>query len=822
MKLIELEIHETRGIRDLRLVPGGRNAVVWGPNGSGKSAVVDAIDFLLTGRISRLMGKGTGGITLPKYGPHVDHQPDEAIVKAVIELPGTGHRVTIQRCMAKPGTLSIEGARGPLLDKVLEIAKRGQHVLTRREILRYIAAEGSTRAEQIQELLDLREVEEIRKALVRVAGDLNKAVPGAQSQLTTARAAVSANIGEREYRSETVLAQINRCRQVLRGEPIDNLNPTSLKVTLAPLAAPGSSSVINKTLFAQNVSNIQLLISPEAVAAIEVTDRELQETLQRIRTNPMLLRDLARSELTTKGLGLLDETGACPLCDTPWAPGELRTYLEKRLENVSLATQYNSQIDALAGLLSRTVAGLIANLARIAEASRAIGAPERAAELGKWIADLQILGKMLVDPVQNYLPDRLNGKGVVSIVAPEHSQVVLAGTAAAIASSVPDSTPEQDAWDTLTRLEENLKALQHAEHNLLQAVRRAKAASALSESYQLARDAVLKRLYDGIKDRFVDLYRNLHGSDEDQFDAKLEPDGAALNLEVDFRGRGTHPPQALHSEGHQDSMGLCLYLALAEQLGQGMMNMIVLDDVVMSVDADHRRSLCGLLSSKFPDYQFVITTHDKTWATQLKSEGVVKTREYTEFYNWHVETGPLVNCEADLWDRIEVDLERNDVSAAAARLRRGSEEFFAAICDGLKAPVAFKLNGRWELGDFMPAAIGRYRELIKKAKQAAQSWADKDILQMLQELDSTSASIITRTQAEQWAVNANVHYNNWANFQTRDFVPLVQAFQDLYGLFVCSRCGAILRIASEGPTPVTVRCGCGQVNWSLTSKPKTS
>lgn len=821
MKLIELEIHETRGIRDLRLTPGGRNSVVWGPNGSGKSAVVDAIDFLLTGRISRLMGKGTGGITLPKYGPHVDHRPEEAIVKAVIELPGTGQRVAIQRCMAKPGTLSIEGTRGPYLDKVLEIAKRGQHVLTRREILRYITAEGSSRAEQIQELLDLREVEEIRKALVRVAGDLTKAVPGAQSQLTTARAAVSANIGEREYRPETVLAQINRYRQVLRGEPIGDLNPISLKVTLVPPAAPGSSSVINKTLFAQNVSNIQLLISPEAVAAIKATDRELQDMLQRIRTSPMMLRDLARSELTTKGLGLLDETGACPLCDTPWAPGELRTYLEKRLENVRLATQYNSQIATLAGSLSRTVAGLNANLSSIVAASRATDAVEAAAELGKWMNDLQTLGKMLVDPVQNYHPERLNANGILPIVAPVRLQSVLTETALAITSSIPDSTPEQDAWDTLTRLEENLKALQNAERSLSQAVLRAKAASVLYESYQLSRDAVLKRLYDGIKDRFVELYRDLHGSDEDQFDAKLEPDGAALNLEVDFRGRGTHPPQALHSEGHQDSMGLCLYLALAEQLGQGKMKMIVLDDVVMSVDADHRRSLCALLSSKFPDYQFVITTHDKTWATQLKSEGVVKTREYTEFYNWHVDTGPLVNCEADLWDRMKVDLERNDVPAAAARLRRGSEEYFATVCDRLEAQVPFKLSGRWELGDFMPAAIGKYRELVKKAKVAEQSWGYDGAFQMFQELDSVSAAIVTRTQSEQWGINASVHYNTWATLLNSDFQPIVEAFQDLFALFSCSQCGSLLRIAKEGPAPVAVRCACGKVNWNLTSKTKT-
>jgi recombinational DNA repair ATPase RecF len=54
MRILELEIKNVRGISDLLLKPEGRNILILGPNGSGKSSVVDAIDFLLTGRITRL------------------------------------------------------------------------------------------------------------------------------------------------------------------------------------------------------------------------------------------------------------------------------------------------------------------------------------------------------------------------------------------------------------------------------------------------------------------------------------------------------------------------------------------------------------------------------------------------------------------------------------------------------------------------------------------------------------------------------------------------------------------------------------------------
>src|SRR5579871_6670870 len=98
MRLLELEISNLRGIKSIVLKPDGGNFVVWGPNGSGKSAVVDAIDFLFTGKISRLIGEGTGGITLKVHGPHVDHEAEDAKVAGLVQINGHSEPIRIQRC----------------------------------------------------------------------------------------------------------------------------------------------------------------------------------------------------------------------------------------------------------------------------------------------------------------------------------------------------------------------------------------------------------------------------------------------------------------------------------------------------------------------------------------------------------------------------------------------------------------------------------------------------------------------------------------------------------------------------------------------------
>ena len=73
-----------------------------------------------------------------------------------------------------------------------------------------------------------------------------------------------------------------------------------------------------------------------------------------------------------------------------------------------------------------------------------------------------------------------------------------------------------------------------------------------------------------------------------------------------FYGRGMFPPNALHSEGHQDSMGLCLFMVLSEMLSKDHVQFILLDDVIMSTDLGHRKQLARKLVSDFGNRQIIL------------------------------------------------------------------------------------------------------------------------------------------------------------------------------------------------------------------------
>ena len=821
MKVLELEIHNVRGISHLLLKPDGKNLVVWGPNGSGKSAVVDAIDFLLTGRVSRLTGKGTAGISLNKHGPHIDHKPGEAIVRAIVRLPNMKDPIEIRRCMAHPNNLECNPS-APYLNSVMALARRGQHVLTRRDILKYITEEASTRAQEIQKLLNITEIEDIRKALVRVQNDFNRDLQAARSSVSTARGAANATVQGKIYQEDFIFQAVNKNREVLGGQPISSLRSKELKKGIKAPTVFSDDRSVKATLLERDIQNLTNVTLEQNQSQIAKNDEQLRALIVTVRSDPQLLDALSHLQLTEMGMALIDENGNCPLCGTHWPPDKLRKYLEQRLSKAQNAAQYMERITDLSTTISDFVNTTIASVQKVIAATKIADLKTEFQLLQSWLINLHELVTDLEAPLEKYPDPRFDMIQVQQMLAPADIIKILSQISSTIKRRYPEITMEQTSWDTLTRLEENLKVLENAEKNLKSAELNNQRARFLLASFLHARDNILGNLYEDIKDQFVSLYQRLHGNDEEKFTAKMEPEGAGLSFEVDFYGRGTHPPHALHSEGHQDSMGICLYLALAERLTGGLIDLVILDDVVMSVDADHRRQICHLFATSFPHRQFLITTHDRTWASQLKSEGVIGSKGLVEFYNWNIETGPEVQPEVDIWDKIEADLQRNDIPSAAARLRRGSEQFFGTVCDALQTSVLYKLNGRLELGDFLFPAMDKYRDLIKNAQWAAKSWDDSESRINLEEKDNIRSQIYKRTFAEQWAVNVNVHYNNWANFSIKDFRPVVEAFQDLYSLFICSNCGGMLSLATAGTSPVSVRCKCGKVNWNLTEKVGTN
>jgi len=178
IKIDKIEITEFRGIRNHVLDPKSASFAVYGKNGTGKSCVVDAIEFALTGNISRLSGKGTGEVSVKDHVPHVDsrNRPDKAKVKIWVSIPSLGKQATIERTVSDIKNPSITPTDDDVKQVFETIVNHPEFVLSRRELIKYILATPGDRSDEVQSLLRLNLVEDIRSALKKITNSEKKEV----------------------------------------------------------------------------------------------------------------------------------------------------------------------------------------------------------------------------------------------------------------------------------------------------------------------------------------------------------------------------------------------------------------------------------------------------------------------------------------------------------------------------------------------------------------------------------------------------------------------------------------------------------------------
>jgi hypothetical protein len=761
------------------------------------------------------MGRGTKGLSVAEHGPHVDKTkfPDAAFVELKLFLPKLGKSATITRKVSSPKKPKIVPAEPAILATLSEIADHPEVTLSRREILRFILIEPTKRSEEIQTILKLEEIGQTRGALNTAQNKVQTAHRVATSQVQSSREILQRHLQIATLHAVDLLEAVNKRRKILALPEIEKLTAdTHLD---AGLSAAGKSQEFNKQSALRDIK--ALADAAKEFAKLGATESAaIAADLSKLEADPDLLIALQRATFIEKGLELVDGP-ECPLCDHMWENEEyLRNHLKAKLAKSEEARKVQKALLDNASALSQHQVKLCGLLEQVNKIAAGRGETSFAQMITAWKEDLVAQGAKLatVDGIAG-LKDRLSSGW---LAVPKTFSKGFTALAEKI-DAVPDQTATMDAQTFLTTAQLRLGDYREAMRTNKAADIASKAAKAAYEVYCDVMEDELNKLYEDVQEDFSTFYRSINEDDESTFTAKLTPSEGKLDLNVNFYERGLFPPGAYHSEGHQDGMGVCLYLALMKRLFGTQFTLALLDDVVMSVDAGHRYQFCKLLKTHFPDTQFVITTHDRLWAEQMKSAGLITSKTSLAFHGWTIDTGPLVESNAEIWEEIGAALAKGKVEAASAALRHHLEYVSRHLADQLGATPVFRADGNYELGDLLPSVLARMKVLCGKAADAAQSWGNTTAKGIgLKRKDALSASNAAMV-VEQWAVNKAVHYNEWANFGKKDFEPVVAAFKELLDCFVCDDCKSWLYVTPRGQ-PESLRCPCNGVSMNLKPKPK--
>jgi len=814
IRLQKLTIEEFRGIRKLELDLGGKTFGIAGPNGTGKSGIVDAIEFALTGDITRLSGYGTSGVSVKSHAPHVDcsDSPDKAKVVLTLATAG-GQVITVERTVRAPADPILNPRSPKHVALLADLAAHPEFALSRREIVKYILTPPGQRSKDVQILLRLEQLEKVRQSLQRLANSCKDKDEAADHSLGQARLELQQALGITKFSADNVLTSVNARRLTLQLSALTELTSQSELLTVAPPSnaaslahrIPKSEALADVRRVLDEAQNNQFAdCQPQIGRAVEI--------LSRLMRRPDDLRHFKSQILVTQGIDLLD-SDACPLCDVTWSQVELRKHLQEKLAKAREAAGLLQDLKSAVLHITQAVKGREDLLQRLSEYSSTLAPqldhPSIARErlnLSNYRTALESIASAPTDLQAEIEVLSRKWWGLPDDAIAETS------TLENRLRSLPDPTKEEEARSFLTiaqdryaRYGDQRKASEAAQRNRILADR-------VLEHYTSSSTLVLEKIYKAVEVDFTDFYRLINHDDEKEFEGQLKPSVGKLGFDVDFYGRGKFPPGAYHSEGHQDGMGLCLYLALMKHTLGDNFTFAVLDDVLMSIDAGHRKEVCRLLKRKFPKTQFVVTTHDPVWLQYMRTEQFIQSS--VSFGGWDVATGPKVWHDKEVWEQISEELERNDIPKAAGVLRRYLEYVSGLLADRLGAEVRFHGNGQYDLGDLMPPVIRQWKALVAKGVQASKSWNNADLEHLL-DMEKTAKERIARSQAEQWAINKALHFNEWATLQRSEMAAVVLAFKELLEIMRCTHCEAFAYISpSRGPVEV-LKCDCGRLNLNL-------
>lgn len=306
MKLHKIEIRNIRGIRKFTHDFDGKNAVIYGPNGAGKSSVLDAVDFLLTGNISRLAGEGTRGLSLRQHGANVAgaSKAEDSYVSATVELPNHPIILSIKRRVADPHTLHVDEGAKLRMDAIQRQAVQGLHLLQRRQLLRFINTTSADRATRIQVLLNLEVVEETRKSLIRASNQFRNRSNESLKRHQRTYSEVATYLGQQSFTEKTALDAVNALRRELDLPRAGDLSKESIldgtgDYVTAQVEQPGAA------LFLEQMRDALEFLGPESLDRYRELEARLRQRLSTVRSNPSLVHSLDKAELVRRGISLI-------------------------------------------------------------------------------------------------------------------------------------------------------------------------------------------------------------------------------------------------------------------------------------------------------------------------------------------------------------------------------------------------------------------------------------------------------------------------------------------------------------------------------------
>ena len=180
------------------------------------------------------------------------------------------------------------------------------------------------------------------------------------------------------------------------------------------------------------------------------------------------------------------------------------------------------------------------------------------------------------------------------------------------------------------------------------------------------------------------LYQEIQGGHSAALPIRIElpeeddTDQQHAQLVIDFAdNRKSVVPSGYLSDSQVHTLALALRLAAVRMLNANV-PLLVLDDIVTSYDADHRKNIAGVLSKHFANFQIILVTHDEQFFSILKDQVAENSWMFKRITGINPGFGPVFQDHRTSAQAIQAKLDSNQ--EAANEIRQAEEEWLLDVC----------------------------------------------------------------------------------------------------------------------------------------------
>ena len=266
-----------------------------------------------------------------------------------------------------------------------------------------------------------------------------------------------------------------------------------------------------------------------------------------------------------------------------------------------------------------------------------------------------------------------------------------------------------------------------------------------------------------------------------------------VRLVVDYsENRKSVAPSGYLSDSQIHTVALSLRLAAIRKFNTGA-PIIVLDDVVTSYDADHRKTIASTLFEEFQAFQIVLVTHDEQFFNLLQDHLPAATWVFRRITHIDSSFGPVFSDHRTPDEVIQRKLD--DGEPVGEEMRKSQEEWLLTICRDFGVEVVIRPIDKpyqYDRSELATALAGflKYQNLVPP---------------IVPGISNPFLNSLQRGVVENFA--SHFSDNPYRSVSSGDERTRWEEFRFFRNLFVCSDCGRNrFKRPRELSKPVCYRC----------------